>query len=178
MDCQSFSVLQPFCWQIGSSVPATMPTTQETEKALADYQEAELSQLEDPRVIELGFASGAIGANDFQYYFEFFLSATTVAEHSRMCACHLCSFLAFIEVFPIWGLSAIPFQCATSQGDLWHFSGPRRNSRNDWKKLQRRGNTFKLLRSARGRVNLLPWDVEPWGGSFACRTNFDAVRQL
>ena len=46
MDCQSFSVLQP--WHIGSGVPAAMPTTQETEKALADYQKAELSQLEDP----------------------------------------------------------------------------------------------------------------------------------
>ena len=49
-----------------------MPTTQETEKALADYQEAELSQLEDPRVIELGFAWSSIGVNDFQNYFDIF----------------------------------------------------------------------------------------------------------
>ena len=67
--------------------------------------------------------------------------------------------LAFIEVFAILGFSAIRFQCATSQCDLWHFSGPRRSSRNDWKKLQRGGNTFKLLRSARGRGGFLSWDV-------------------
>ena len=65
------------------------------------------------------------------------------------------------------------FHCATSQHDLWHCSGPRRSSRNDWKKLRRKGNKFKLLRPARRGVDLLPWDVEPWGGPFACRTNFE-----
>lgn len=35
----------------------------------------------------------------------------------------------------------------------------RRSSKNDWKKLQRRRNKFKLLRSARGRVDFLPCDV-------------------
>ena len=53
------------------SVPAALPTTQETEQALAEYQKAELWQLQDPRVIELGVESSSIGINDFQYSLKF-----------------------------------------------------------------------------------------------------------